>query len=61
MGFVLRNLQTGEDFSTFTEAEALALTRSFGKDEDWSLWGVRRDGTGDLSMVAVGCGPARAE
>jgi len=48
-----------EDYSTFTEAEALALTLNFGEDEDWSLWKVRRDGSGNPSMLAVGCGPAR--
>jgi hypothetical protein len=56
-GFVLHNLVTCEDFSTYTDTEALALTSGFGPDDDWSLWRVRRDGTGEPSMVAVGCGP----
>jgi hypothetical protein len=61
LGYVLHNLVTREDLSTCTKAEALALTRDFGEDEDWSLWKVRRDGTRRPVMVAVGCGPARAE
>jgi hypothetical protein len=59
MGFVLHNLLTGEDYSTYTEAEALAQTVNFGDNEDWSLWKVQRDGSGEPSMVAVGCGPVR--
>jgi len=59
VGYVLHNLVTGEDCSTFTEAEALALTLNFGEDEDWSLWKVPRNGRGESSMVAVGCGPVR--
>lgn len=59
IGYVLHNLVTREDFSTFTEAEALALTLNFGAADDWSLWKVRRDGTGKPSMVGVGCRPVR--
>jgi hypothetical protein len=59
IGYVLHNLVTGRDVSTLTEAEALAHTASFSEDEDWSLWRVRRDGSGDPSMVAVGRGSAR--
>jgi len=59
IGYVLHNLDTGEDVSTRTEAEALAYTESFGENEDWSLWTVRRDGGGTPAMVAVGCGPTR--
>jgi hypothetical protein len=58
-GFVLHNLVTREDVSTWTEAEAYACTVNFGEDEDWSLWKVRRDGRGEPAMVAVGCGPVR--
>jgi hypothetical protein len=59
VGYVLHNLVTGEDFSTFTEAEALARTLDFGENEDWSLWKVQRDGRDQPSIVAVGCGPAQ--
>ncbi len=59
MGYVLHNLVTGEDVSTLTEAEALARTANFSDDEDWSLWRVRRDGSGDPLMVAVGRGSSR--
>jgi hypothetical protein len=59
VGYVLHNLVTGEDFSTFTEAEALARTLDFGENEDWSLWKVQRDGRDKPSIVAVGCGPAQ--
>jgi hypothetical protein len=59
IGYVLHNLVTGEDYSTHAEAEALAQTLNFGDDDDWSLWKVRRNGSGEPSMVAVGCGPAR--
>ena len=58
-GFVLHNLATGEDLSTFSEAESLTLTDGFPEDADWSLWKVRRDGTGESVMIAVGTGPAR--
>ena len=51
-GYVLHNLETGEDASTETESEALCLTRDFGEGQDWSLWKVRRDGTGQPSMIA---------
>jgi hypothetical protein len=37
-GYLLHNLATREDFSTYTEGEALALARQFGDDADWSLW-----------------------
>jgi hypothetical protein len=57
-GFVLHNVETGEDISTETEPQALARTQDFGEGQDWSLWKVRRDGTGEPSMVAVGSGPA---
>jgi hypothetical protein len=60
-GYILHNLKTREDVSTFTEAEALAVTERFGENDDWSLWKVRRDGSGEPAMVAVGCGPAGVE
>jgi len=56
-GYVLHNLATGEDTSTETEAEALARTGGFTDEQDWSLWRVRKDGTGEPTMVAVGSGP----
>ena len=60
-GYVLHNLATGEDISTETEAEALARTRGFTDEHDWSLWKVRRDGTGEPTMIAVGSGPVETE
>lgn len=60
-GYVLHNIATGEDYSTYIEAEALALTGGFGANDDWSLWRVRRDGSGEPAMVAVGCGPIQAQ
>jgi hypothetical protein len=59
VGYVLHNLVTGEDYSTFTEAEARVLTLNFGENEDWSLWRVQRYGRGASSMVAAGCGPVQ--
>jgi hypothetical protein len=57
-GYVLHNLATGEDTSADSEVSALAATRGIADDHDWSLWKVRRDGTGEPKMVAVGTGPA---
>jgi hypothetical protein len=56
-GFLLHNLETGEDLSAATEASALAATRGLSEDQDWSLWQVRKDGTGEASLIAVGSGP----
>jgi hypothetical protein len=60
-GYVLHNLATGQDVSTETEAEALSRTRGFSEDEDWSLWKVAKDGTGEPTMVAVGSGPVASD
>jgi hypothetical protein len=60
-GYVLHNLATGEDISTETEAEALARTRGFTDEQDWSFWKVRRDGTGKPTMIAVASGPVESE
>lgn len=56
-GYVLHNLVTREDISTYTESEALVRTQGFTKDQDWALWKLRRDGTGESLMIGVGRGP----
>ena len=58
-GYVLHNLETREDFSAGTEAEALSHTSLFSEGQDWALWRVHRDGSGDPEMIAAGTGPVR--
>jgi len=57
-GYVLHNLATGHDQSIETEAEALAATQGFTDEQDWALWKVRRDGSGEPELIGVGSGPA---
>lgn len=57
-GYVLHNLATGENRSMETEADALTATHAFTDEQDWALWKVRRDGTGEPELIAVGSGPA---